>query len=100
MTNPLPDDADQIAIVIDDQSAWLDDVGCSEYAAATVCHPDGSAGLVLAWLRGLDDDTPYQPGPAPEHEDLGPLPIPIMRRLVEVTRAHRAIGTQPEEEIA
>ena len=90
MTNPLP--GDQTAIVIDASSCWLDDVGCSEYAAATVCHPDGTTGLALAWLRGLEDpNVRYRPGPAPppEHEDLGPLPIPILRRLVEVTRQHR-----------
>ncbi|OBH35399.1 hypothetical protein A5692_11620 [Mycobacterium sp. E342] len=87
-------------VFVDDaRSALLHDVGGDAYGAAVVCNPDGSTDLVLAWLPGLNNpEVPYAAGPAPAHEQPGPLPIEVLRRVVETTRRHRRVGgTQPED---
>lgn len=94
MTDPFDDDEqaalDRTAIVDDRRSCFLDDVGQPDYGAACVIDSDGTSGFVLALYAGLNNpDVRYRCGPAPAHEELGPLPLPILRRLVEVTRAHR-----------
>lgn len=63
----------------------LDDVSDDDLHVAEVVNPDGSMAF---WVLGFEGEPQGLTG-IPSHEQLGPLPMPIVRRLASLPEAGR-----------
>lgn len=73
------------------RTACLCDVGSPDHVAATVVSADGTTHLLLAQRSSINDETARYDASCAEvvHEQLGPLPIGVVRRITIATRAPR-----------
>jgi hypothetical protein len=80
--------SDDTHLVDPRRSADLDDVGQRAYYAATAVEADGAEHLVLVQRAGAGDPTIRYCSQCPdvEHEQTGPLPIEIVRRITITSR--------------
>jgi hypothetical protein len=79
------------SLIDDSRTRCLCDVGRDDYIAATAVAADGREHLVLAQTEAIGDpDVTYDPTCADvAHEQLGALPIEVVRRITITVRTHR-----------
>jgi hypothetical protein len=84
---------DNVSYVDNDRSACLCGQGGGEYVACVLVAADGSHDLVLVdWeLIGDGQHTYNRTTPEAIHEQAGPLPLDIVRRLAISSRGRRTI---------
>lgn len=82
---------DKAAIIDEEHSACLCDVGQPDYVAATAVDPDGTQHLVLARQDAIGDlAVTYSTTCAGvAHEQLGPLPLEYVSRITITRRRQR-----------
>jgi putative component of membrane protein insertase Oxa1/YidC/SpoIIIJ protein YidD len=82
---------DNANLIDDSRTRCLCDVGRDDYIAATAVAADGSEHLVLARCDALgDNNVRYDPTCSEVvHEQLGELPIEIVRKITISRRTHR-----------
>jgi hypothetical protein len=82
---------DNANLIDDSRTRCLCDVGRDDYVAATAVAPDGSEHLLLARCDAIGDlDVRYDPTcSGVVHEQLGALPIEIVRRITISRRVNR-----------
>lgn len=87
---------DEWGLVDPARSAFLWDVGAPDFIAATIVSADGNAHLIVGPLEGLgDNNVRYQPScPDVTHEQVGKLPIDIVKRIAIAQRMHRPKGAE------
>jgi hypothetical protein len=80
-----------------DHTSCLCDVGAPDYIAATAVRADGSAHLLLARADDLgDESSTYDPTCSTvAHEQLGPLPLEVVRRITAAGRRARLFCGRP-----
>ena len=72
------------------RTCFLADVGLPGYVAAVTVSADGSEHLVLARLEQLRDDTRYDSRcPDVLHDQTGPLPLEVVKRIAIAIRLRR-----------
>jgi hypothetical protein len=73
------------------RTACLYDVGQAEYSAVVAVAADGSEHLLLAFQAAIGDtNATYDPTcQAVSHEQTGPLPLDVVRRITIATRTPR-----------
>lgn len=84
----MPDNA---SLIDNHRTACLCDVGQDDYVAATAIAADGTEHLVLAARAAIGDlDVVYDPTcSVVAHEQLGPLPLDVVKRIAVASRTHR-----------
>lgn len=78
------------------RSVGLGPAGLRGYIAATTVDPNGDMHLVLVDVAAIDQRT-YRPTcPEAPHEQLGPLPLDVVKRVAIAQRNHQSNneGTQ------
>jgi hypothetical protein len=82
---------DRADLIDDLRSCCLCDVGQPAYIAVTAVAADGSSHLLLAEAGFVGDESvTYDPTcAAVAHEQLGPLPLGVVRRITIAQRTHR-----------
>lgn len=73
------------------RTAYLCDVGQPDYIATIALDTDGAEHLVLAQQTAIGDpNVTYDVGcAAAAHEQLGPLPLDVVKRITISSRTHR-----------
>lgn len=74
-----------------DRTACLCDAGQTDYIATTAIDVDGCERMVLAHQPSIGDTSVVFGPKCPDvaHEQLGPLPLAVVRRITIASRVHR-----------
>lgn len=88
--NPSPEDSANI--IDDERTVTLGDVGQPDYLAAVAVDLNGREHLVLADRNRVGDLEATYAAHCPDvsHEQLGPLPLAVVRRIVIASRRSRS----------
>jgi len=82
---------DRINFIDDARSACLCDVGCPGYSAALLIAPGGAEHLALIEISSIGDEAVRYDSSCTsvQHEQLGALPLDVVRRITISRRIHR-----------